>query len=100
MRRLLPLLVTCVVLASCSNHEPKPSDPNMIQATGVVQHQDIEGGFFGIVADDGAKYDPGTLPEAFQKDGLKVKFTARKTNGMTTRMWGTTVEIQKIEAVR
>ena len=100
MRRLLPLLVTCVVLASCSNHEPKPSDPNMIQATGVVQHQDIEGGFFGIVTGDGAKYDPGTLPEAFQKDGLKVKFTARKTNGMTTRMWGTTVEIQKIEAVR
>ena len=100
MRRLLPLLAFCVVLASCSNHEPKPADPLLIEANGVVQHQDIEGGFFGIVADDGAKYDPGTLPEAFQKDGLKVKFSARKTNGMTTRMWGTTVEIEKIEAVR
>ena len=42
----------------------------------------------------------GTLPEAFKKDGLKVKFTAHKTNAMTTRMWGTTVEIEKIEAVR
>jgi hypothetical protein len=60
-----PLLVVCLVVTSCSNHEPNPSDPNVIQATGVVQHQDIEGGFFGLVADDGAKYDPGTLPEAF-----------------------------------
>jgi len=100
MRRLLPLLVVCLVVTSCSNHEPNPSDPNVIQATGVVQHQDIEGGFFGLVADDGAKYDPGTLPEAFRKDGLRVKFTARKTTAMTTHMWGTTVEIEKIEAVR
>jgi hypothetical protein len=100
MRGLLALLVVSIVLASCSNHEPKPSDPNVIQATGVVQHQDLEGGFFGLVADDGAKYDPGTLPPEFQKDGLRVKFTARKTNAMTTRMWGTTVEVQKIEAVR
>lgn len=100
MRRLLPLFLVCLVMASCSNHEPKPSDPNVIQATGTVQHQDLEGGFFGIVADDGTKYDPGTLPEAFRKDGLKVKFTGRKTNAMTTRMWGTTVEIDKIEAVK
>ena len=100
MRRLLPLLVVCLGVAACSNHDAKPSDPNVIQATGVVQHQDIEGGFFGLVADDGAKYDPGTLPAEFQKDGLRVRFTARKTSAMTTRMWGTTVEVEKIEAVR
>ena len=100
MCRLLPFVLCLALFTSCSNHEPKSSDPNVIETTGVVQHQDIEGGFFGIVADDGAKYDPGTLPEAFRKDGLKVKFTAHKTNAMTTRMWGTTVEIEKIEAVR
>jgi hypothetical protein len=100
MSRLLPFVLCLALFTSCSNHEPGPSDPNVIKTTGVVQHQDIEGGFFGIVADDGSKYDPGTLPEAFRKDGLKVKFTAHKTNAMTTRMWGTTVEIEKIEAVR
>jgi len=96
---LAPLLLILCAL-SCSNHDAKPADPNVITANATVQHQDIEGGFFGLVADDGTKYDPGTLPEAFRKDGLRVKFTARKTSAMTIRMWGTTVEIDHIEAIK
>ena len=99
MRRIA-LLVLCLALAGCSKHGPKPSDPNVIEASGVVQHQDLEGGFYGIVADDGTKYDPGALPAAFQRDGLRVRFTARRTHAMTTRMWGQTVEIASIEAVK
>ena len=98
MRWLAPLLLVLVCL-SCSNHDAKPADPNVITANATVRHQEIEGGFFGLVADDGTKYDPGTLPEAFRKDGMRVKFTARKTNAMTTRMWGTTVEVDHIEAL-
>ena len=98
MRWLAPLLFVLATL-SCSNHDGQPADPNVIHATATVQHQDIEGGFYGLVADDGTKFDPGTLPEAFRKDGLRVKFTARRTNAMTTRMWGTTVEIDHIEAL-
>ena len=99
MRLLAPLLFVLCAL-SCSNHDARPADPNVITATATVQHQDIEGGFYGLVADDGTKYDPGTLPEAFRKDGLRVKFTARKTSAMTIRMWGTTVEIDHIEALK
>ena len=96
MKRTFLLSALCLVLASCGH--PQASDPNEIKASGVVQHQDLEGGFFGLVADDGAKYDPGaTLPTEFQKDGLRVKFTARKTNAMTMRMWGTPVDVTKIE---
>ena len=98
MRWLAPLLLILASL-SCSNHDAQPADPNVINATATVQHQDIEGGFYGLVADDGTKYDPGTLPEAYRKDGLRVKFTARRTNAMTTRMWGTTVEVDHIEAL-
>ena len=65
-----------------------------------VRYQDLEGGFFGIVADDSAKYDPGTLPAAVQKDGLRVRFTAKRVGGFTTRMWGTRVEVQHIEPLR
>jgi len=99
VRLLAPLLLVLFAL-SCSNHDATPADPNVITASATVRHQDIEGGFFGLVADDGTKYDPGTLPEAFRKDGLRVKFTARKTSAMTTRMWGTTVEVDHIEALQ
>jgi hypothetical protein len=95
MRLLLPLALA-VVLASCSTTK-HAGDPNVVEGTGTVLYQDIEGGFYGIVADDSAKYDPGTLPEAVRKDGLRVRFTAVKVGGFTTRMWGTRVEIRQIE---
>jgi hypothetical protein len=99
VRRIAPLWLVLFAL-SCSHHDATPADPNVISATGVVQHQDIEGGFFGLLADDGTKYDPGTLPYEFQKDGLRVKFTARKTNAMTIRMWGTPVKVEHIELLK
>jgi len=96
---LAPLLLVLFAI-SCSNHDAQTADPNVISSTATVRHQDIEGGFYGLVTDDGTKYDPGTLPEAFRKEGLRVKFTARRTNALTTRMWGTTVEIDHIEALK
>jgi hypothetical protein len=97
--RLLVAIALTVLLASCSTMK-HASDPNAVEGTGTVRYQDIEGGFFGIVADDSAKYDPGTLPAAVQKDGLRVRFTAVKTGGFTTRMWGTRVDVQHIEPLK
>lgn len=66
--------------------------------TGRVVYVPIEGGFFGIVADDGRKYDPRNLPEAFQRDGLPVQVTARPLEGIVGfHMWGQIVEIVEIK---
>ena len=43
-----------------------------IEITGTVTYVDLEGGFYGIVADDGTRYLPLDLPEAFAQDGLAV----------------------------
>ena len=73
------------------------SDAMTVSGTGTVQRVEIEGGFYGIVADDGAKYDPSNLAAEFQHDGLRVKFTVRIREGvMTIRMWGTPVEVLSI----
>ena len=32
-----------------------------IKTTGTIRHQGLEGGFWGIVGDDGTKYDPTNL---------------------------------------
>ena len=102
------LLATMVVLAfaGCAENPTHiDTDPGGVSmfgnTTGTVRHQDIEGGFFGIVADDSTKYDVGELPAAFQKDGLRVKFSLRATNnGTTTRMWGKRVELSSIEEIK
>lgn len=79
---------------------PTPGDPNLITKNGTVRWLDLEGGFWGIVADDSTRYDPGALDERFQKDGLRVRFDARKAeNQMSIRQWGTLVTIVRIDSL-
>jgi hypothetical protein len=79
---------------------PTPGDPTLITKNGTVRHLDIEGGFWGIVADDSTRYDPGTLDERFQHDGMRVRFDARKNEGqMSFRQWGTLVTIVRIDSL-
>lgn len=69
-----------------------------IRTTGTVRFIDLEGGFYGIIGDDGSKYDPVNLPNEFRQDSLRVKFKANIVeNGVSVHMWGTVIEIQKIE---
>jgi L-ascorbate metabolism protein UlaG (beta-lactamase superfamily) len=71
-------------------------DENMIPGT--VQHIGIEGGFYGLVADSGEKYDPVNLPDEFKKDGLRVRFAVKEKQGVASfHMWGKIVDVLKIE---
>lgn len=91
---LLVVIVAMVIPATCAGEGRK----NAISMTGVVKFVELEGGFFGIVGDDGKNYDPINLDKELRKDGLRVLFDARiRPDIATTRMWGTTVEITKIE---
>jgi len=64
---------------------------------GTVTHLTIEGGFWGIIADDGQRFDPGKLPTAFQEDGRKVRVVARRTpDRLSFHQWGQQIEIVEI----
>jgi heat shock protein HslJ len=66
-------------------------------ATGTVTYFDLEGGFYGIVGSDQTHYLPLNLPPEFEKDGIKVSFTAvKETEVMTIQMWGTPIRILSI----
>jgi hypothetical protein len=72
-----------------------------VKFTGKVIHNDFEGGFYGIVADDGSKYDPTNLPAEFKKVGLRVSVVAKKRpDVMSFHQWGTIVEIIDIKGAR
>jgi hypothetical protein len=79
---------------------PTPGDPDLITGSGTVQRLEIEGGFYGIVADEGAHYDPGELDARFRRDGLRVRFDLRRNPGQASmRQWGTLVTVVRIDSL-
>ena len=74
---------------------------NRIAAIGTVRFIEINGGFWGIVGDDGNNYDPMDLDPQLQEDGLRVRFEAvPETDMMSSRMWGAMIRLIHIETVK
>ena len=63
---------------------------------GTIVHVEA-GNFWGVLGSDGKPYDPGTLPEAFQKPDLLVVVEAKLVRKRPARMWGKAIEIVRIE---
>jgi len=91
-----------VFAASCasSGGGPRAEGGEEISFVADVKWISLEGGFFGLVADEGVNYLPLNLPEGFRKDGLKVKVRGRVREGFTIYMWGLPFEIDAIEINR
>lgn len=91
MKSVLLFLSILFFSASCSG------DPLLIQGKGMIRHVQVEGGFYGIVGDDGNKYDPINLPAEFQKDNLRVEFKGKLLKDRVSfHMWGTLIEIESV----
>jgi inhibitor of cysteine peptidase len=81
-----------VVLSGCTE--------KIIQGSGTIQFNDFEGGFYGIVGDDGENYDPINLPLEFEEDGIRIKYTLKiLEDQVSIHQWGTMVEIITIEKI-
>ena len=87
---ILMLVFLMVGLSGCTD--------DYVEGTGTIQYNDFEGGFYGIVGDDGENYDPINLPEEFQVDGLRVNYLLKILDDqMSIHMWGKVVEVIEIE---
>lgn len=96
IRRIFCLLLLSAILTAPAWADAQKGQP--IKTTGTIKHQGLEGGFWGIVGDDGQNYDPQNLAPEFQKEGLRVSFEAAPaTNQMSIHMWGMIVEIKSIK---
>ncbi len=97
MRISLLILALSLIAFACASFD-RSANGDVIEARGTVQYVDLEGGFYGIVGDDGQRFDPTNLSDEFKEDGLRVRFRARTRDDlMSIRMWGTLVEIVSIE---
>jgi len=74
-------------------------DNNFTADTGIVQYMSFEGGFYGIMGNDGENYLPDKLTDEFKVDGLKIYFEGTITDLPTTVQWGRTISITKIQKI-
>ena len=79
--------------------DPDPED--VVNGVGTIIFVDLEGGFYGLVAEDGTNYNPLNLGDAFKEESLRVRFRGvLRPDVMTTRMWGRNLEILEMLRVR
>jgi len=66
---------------------------------GIATYVDLEGGFWGFVADDGTRYLPVNLPrDAALHEGQRVVVTAVLADVATIQMWGTPIRVISLVA--
>ena len=95
---LLCLVALAVCACGCTD-DGGGDTPDTISGTGTVVYNDLEGGFYGIVADDGTRYLPLNLPDVFAEDGLAVTFTGVvRADVSTIQQWGTPLELTEISS--
>lgn len=83
------LVAFSIIFLSCSSTEIES-----IYTTGTVKYISLEGGFYGIIGDDGEHYDPINLSKEFQVDGKRIMFSYKIRNNLAGfHMWGKIIEI-------
>ncbi len=89
--RSIAALCLFACLCSCSCLE---EDDEVLTQQGTVQYVDVSGGCWRIVGYDGVNYEPVNLPDEFKKDGLAVRFSAKRRDDLVTKcMAGQIVEL-------
>lgn len=97
-------MVICafIAVAGCTgaySTDLPPAD-SVVSGQGTVQYIDLEGGFFGIVDDDGSNYYPLNLDPLYSHDQLKVAYNlTQKKDVVTFAMWGTPVRILSMHMI-
>ena len=83
-----------------SNQDAGHSSLMPFSGMGTVTYIDLEGGFYGIITDEGTQLRPTSLPAEFRVDGQRVRFTAQTVGEQAgIFMWGRPVKLIDIQPV-
>jgi len=99
---LLVGLISVGLLSGCFHDlgANKPDQNLPIDGIGTIEFVNLEGGFFGIVDDDGTRYFPLNLPVEFNNNGLRVAYQVQIAKDVaTTQQWGIAVNVLFIQSL-
>ncbi|MDX1797625.1 MAG: hypothetical protein R3255_03155 [Candidatus Lokiarchaeia archaeon] len=88
---ILGVSIPLLVIGQTRSSITSPQD--LVYGTGTIKFVSLEGSFFGIVSDDGNRYDPVNLPPKFESDGLRVLFAGEILDLFSIHMWGRIIRI-------
>lgn len=96
MIKAITVLITLFIMGCQMPVKPVTSELGT-PFKGQVVYEQLEGGFWGIITDKGAKLD-GPVPKEFQHNGLRVLGSYQALKDTTSfRMWGALVSFVKLE---
>ncbi|MBN1123986.1 MAG: PQQ-binding-like beta-propeller repeat protein [Sedimentisphaerales bacterium] len=79
---------------------PDDTSERVYEVIGTVRYQQLEGGFFGIVTEDGRRFNPVNLPEQYRINGFKARFRLQDAKDqISIHMWGKLVEVLTVEPI-
>jgi hypothetical protein len=99
-------LVSAFALGSCDNVGPRgtPSEVRQgrtVAVGGTVVFRDKDGGFFGILSDNGGQFEPVNLDPQYRTDGLHVKLTGKLDDShLGKHSWGNPLDVERVQIVR
>ncbi|ASJ95522.1 hypothetical protein [Shewanella marisflavi] len=83
-----------------SAEQPHSPDKGINMTQGTVRYFNLEGGFWGIITDDGRQILPQNLAQEYRKDGLRLSFKAQEVKDMMTiQQWGVLSTLSDIEII-
>jgi len=76
-------------------------DAKQLSFTATVTFMNLEGGFFGLVSNEGKHWLPLNLNKEFKQHGAVIKVKGSPVKGMMTiQQWGTPFSITHIELIK
>ena len=77
------------------------ADDKQLWHQGTIKYFNLEGGFYGLITENGNRYLPLNLAKEFHQNGAVVKFTGKAEPGMMTiQQWGTPFTITDIKLIK
>lgn len=92
-------------LSQTSTQEPslkteKSMPKKSLTYQGTIQYFELEGGFYGIITQQGKKLLPMNLDKQYQQNGAVIEFSGHKKDVMTIQQWGTPFTIEEIKIIK
>ena len=101
------LILILTGLSACSDVGPRKSglaaSPRAaaVSTGGTVVFREKDGGFFGILADNGKQYEPVNLDPSYHTEGLRVRLSGViDSTVLGHHQWGNPLEIERVSVVK
>jgi hypothetical protein len=108
-RSIISLVFITGALIACQQQSEQPMNKLSSEQTGVkeisftatVKHMKMEGGFYGLLTEEGQQWLPMNLKKEFKKHGAVVKVKGHEIKDMMTiQQWGKPFSITDIQLIK